>query len=126
AYRFDIFFNLSPENKNLYFERVMYDFNSNRLLAVRTWEIPLDELNVDNIEISEYHSRLFDMTLGNLTLTAENNNPNAFNFRMVTYDKEESVELTQCQTTRELTITTSAKKARELKYALEGFLNNLN
>lgn len=122
----DIYFDIQDNTQMFYIEKVQYDFYTQKLKAVTSWEIPLNELNPDNIEISEFHSDFFVGDVADLGFRANMNNPNAFKMKFIVYDENGNPKVTKCEKRDYFEITTSPKIANELKTSFQGFLNNIN
>lgn len=125
-YKDNIYFDLNKTSKMFYIEEAMYDFYSQKLLAIISWEVPLIELNVDNIEINEYHSDFFEGYVAEIGFRANFNNPDAFLLKYITYDEKGKAKVTQCERRSYLDFTTTPKNAIQLKSAFTDFLKNMN
>ncbi|WP_417443627.1 hypothetical protein [Joostella sp.] len=126
GYKTDIYFNLNDDNQNFYIEKVQFDYYSNKLRAITSWEVPLQELNSNNIEVSEYYSEYYESNVAQLTFSANYMNPDAFKLRLTKYDENGNSEVIQCDIRSSFEITTTPEEANRLKNAFKNFLNNIN
>lgn len=125
GFRNNIFFDLNANSQTFYFEQMQYDYDAQKLLAIRTWEVPLNELNSDNIEVSEMYMELFRTNVSIVSFTSNFNNPEAFDFTLVTYDEDGETKDINCNKVSSFDITTSPAKANEIKTAFQNILSNL-
>lgn len=122
-----LYFSLDKTNQNLYIRIVYYeDKNLFKINSYIDFEIPIKNIDVNNIEYNEYHSsKHMGGKFGSLLINSKYNNPEAFKSRKTKFENNNLI-VEDVVPLGLLSIVINPEVGRELKAPFVSFVKNFN